>query len=152
VQRATSDRPRSVIAVIVCLSPSSSYLICSMQRQVPPAIPKSQIPQNSTKITNYMPSMPPINASTGQLLRIQIDIIRSQQDKCHNFGCPKSLGEWPANGEAALQSPVPHFSSILPCLVCLPANGECILRRNQESGAPTSRSTAIRLGLWRMAS
>jgi hypothetical protein len=94
------------------------------------------------KITNYMPSMPSINASTANSV-YRLTLFATQQENCQDFGWSKSLGEWPANGEAALESLVPSSSSILPRLVCLPANGECILRRNQESGRHS------RSGKWR---
>jgi hypothetical protein len=66
VQRAAaasaSDRPRSVI---VCLSVTVDLPLDLFDAEASPACnSKSQTPQNSMKITNYMPSMPSINAST----------------------------------------------------------------------------------------
>ncbi len=90
VQRATSDRPRSVIV----LSVTVDLLLDLFDAEASPAC-------NATNLheTNELyASMPPTNASTGRLLRIQIDLIRPQHDKSHDFGWSKSLEERPANG------------------------------------------------------
>jgi len=64
---------------------------------------------NSTKLhgNNELYALDAFHQRKHGQLRIQIDIIRTQQENCHDFGWSKSPGEWSANGEAALESLVP---------------------------------------------